>query len=377
MKIALVHDWLTGMRGGEKVLEVFCKLFPSADLYTLIHVQGTVAPEIEKQRIVTSYLQGMPSVEKKYRYYLPLMPHAIESFNLSAYDLVVSTSHCVAKGCKPRPDATHVCYCHTPMRYIWDQFDNYFGKDRSGWLVRNVMGLVRPSLQKWDLKSASSVSYFIANSDHVQKRIKKYYDRDSTVIHPPVDTDFFTLRDPPRRDDSPRSQSDKSAQFYLIVSALAPYKRIDIAIEAFNRTDKHLKIIGSGQSFKQLSMLAKPNIEFLGWQPNAKLLEHYRSCKALIFPGIEDFGIVPVEAMACGKPVVAYRAGGALETVVEHKTGLFFDEQTPESLLGTLEEFGREDWDADLIRQHAVKFGIQQFTEKIDHFIGEKVEGQN
>lgn len=286
------------------------------------------------------------------------MPRAIESLDLSGYDLVISTSHCVAKGCRPRKGAVHFCYCFTPMRYIWDQFDNYFGRDRSGFLARSAMRALRPRLQKWDIQSSERVTHFAADSRHVRDRIKNFYRRESEVIYPPACSDFYT----------PGPETPPS-DFFLIVSALAPYKRIDLAVEAFNRSGKKLKIIGSGSSEKALKEWAGPNIEFLGWQSDEKIREYYRSCRALVFPGTEDFGIVPVEAMSCGKPVIAYRDGGALETVVEGKTGLFFDEPTKDSLFAAVETFEKEAWDPKSIRTHALKFSKAQFVSEIKRFL--------
>lgn len=365
MKIALVHDWLTGMRGGEKVLEVFCQLLPSADIFTLLHLPGSVSEQIEKHKIITSFLQKMPLVKKKYRYYLPLMPCAIESLDLSEYDVIISSSHCVAKGCKLRKDAIHICYCHTPMRYIWDQFENYFGRTQASLVVRFAMKLVRPYLQNWDVKSSERVSYFIANSSHVKERIKNYFDRDSTVIYPPVDTNFYV----PPDSSNANSINKNNLDYYLIVTALAPYKRIDIAIEAFNQSGKKLKIVGSGQYKIKLQSLAKSNIEFLGWMPNEKILSYYQGCKALIFPTKEDFGIVPVETMSCGKPVIAFRGGGALETIIENKTGIFFNEQNSHSLQKAVDNFEQMGWDSEAIRNYALKFSKQEFVKNTVNFL--------
>lgn len=369
MKIALVHDWLTGMRGGEKVLEIFCELFPTADIFTLLHKPGSVSPQIESHKIFTSFIQKMPSVEKRYRYYLPLMPKAIESFDLSEYDVVISSSHCVAKGCKPRSGAFHICYCFTPMRYIWDQYKNYFGAG-SSLIVRSSMRIARSYLQRWDTHSSKRVAEFVAISKFVQDRIRNFYNRESSVIYPPVDTDFYTSENPPQ---SPFNKGEIKGGFYLIVSALAPYKRIDIAVESFNRCGLPLKIIGSGQSEKQLKVLAKKNIEFLGWLSDEQLLYYYRNCKALIFPGVEDFGIVPLEAMACGKPVIAYRKGGATETILENETGVFFESQDAESLAKALKRFEQMKWNSSKIRQQALKFSKREFIKNIVNFLKEKI----
>ena len=361
MKIAIVHDWLTGMRGGEKVLETLCEIYPDADIYTLIHIKGSVSEEIEKHKIFTSFLQNMPLVKKKYRYYLPLMPKAIEKFELNEYDLIISSSHCVAKGIFPRKDALHICYCHTPMRYIWDMYDEYFSKGKANIFVRGVMGFLKPFLRKWDVESSKRVNYFIANSKNIADKIKKYYKKDAEVIYPPVDTEKFTPTNEIQED------------FYLVVSAFAPYKRVDLAIKAFNILGYPLKVIGTGQEEKKLKRIAKQNIEFLGWQNEDSIRRYYSKCKALIFPGEEDFGIVPVEAMSCGKPVIAYGKGGALETVIDGITGVFFYEQTTDSLIEAIKKFEGIKWDSIEIRSHSLKFDKNIFKKKIKEYIETKI----
>jgi len=374
MKVALVHDWLTGMRGGEKVLEALCEIFPEADLYTLVYIPGSVSPIIEKRKIFTSFIQFLPDVERRYRYYLPLMPKAIEKFDLSKYDLIISVSHCVAKGVIPKDDTLHICYCLTPMRYVWDMYDAYFGGNKSNLLTRMVMSSIRPYLQRWDKESASRVDYFIADSENVRKRIQNYYHRDAEVIYPPVDTNFFVP-------DKPTSQSEtagrsgnykKLGDYYLIVSAFAPYKRVDLAIEAFNQLGYSLKIVGNGQEEKKLKKLAKANIEFLGWLSQDELRKYYQKCKALIFPGEEDFGIVPVEAISCGKPVIAYGKGGALETVTLGLSGIFFYQQTTKALVNVINQFERMKFDEEKIRNNALRFSREIFKEKIRNFVEEK-----
>ncbi len=363
MKVALVHDWLTGMRGGEKVLESLCEIFPDADIYTLVHIKGSVSPVIEGHKIFTSFIQKLPAVKKKYRYYLSLMPKAIEQFNLNNYDLVVSSSHCVAKGVKVKRDSLHICYCHTPMRYIWDMYDQYFGKKKSNILVRIVMSVFVSYLRKWDILTVSRVDYFIANSKNVGKRIEHHYHRESAVIYPPVDVAKFN--------------NDRIAEdFYLIVSAFAPYKRIDLAIEAFNVLGYSLKIIGVGQEEKRLKKIAKSNIEFLGWKSDEELEDYYCRSKALIFPGEEDFGIVPVEAMAAGRPVIAYAKGGVLETVINEKTGIFFHPQTALGLIEGIRKFIEieKGFDSKSICRCAQKFGRERFKKEIKEFIDEKTK---
>jgi glycosyltransferase involved in cell wall biosynthesis len=389
MKVALVHDWLTGMRGGEKVLEALCELFPQVDLYTLVHIKGSVSPIIEDRKIFTSFIQHLPDIERKYRYYLPLMPKAIEQFDLSKYELVVSSSHCVAKGVKAGEKTLHICYCHTPMRYIWDMYDEYFGDAKIH--IKTLMKILRKYLQRWDIESSKRVSYFIANSKNVQERVRRCYNQDAKIIYPPVDVDFFT----------PSNSDARGKLYYLIVSAFAPYKRIDLAIEAFNPLRYPLKIIGSGQEAKRLKDMAKENIEFLGWLSNKELKKYYQNCKALIFPTEEDFGIVPVEAQACGTPVIAYGKGGVTETVIpiqntEHRaqnselrrknpqletlnlppTGIFFYEQTPKALIEAVRRFEtvEDKFDPYEIRKNAERFSIERFKREFKDFVDERIK---
>jgi len=370
MRVAIVHDWLTGMRGGEKCLEVFCELFPDADLYTLIHTNGSVTKIIEDRNIKTSFIQKIPGIEKYYRFFLPFFPLAIESFNLIEYDLILSSSHCVAKGIIPPPNAIHISYVYTPMRYVWDLYHDYFGNNRVNWFSEKIISIFAHYLRMWDAASSNRVDYFTAISRHIAKRVEKYYRRKADVIYPPVDCNKFAI-------------SERVEDFYLIVSAFAPYKRLDIAIEAFNKMGLKLKIIGDGQDEKRLRRIARQNIEFLGWQDDNTLKEYYSKCKALIFPGEEDFGIVPVEAMASGRPVIAYGKGGALETVIplnhkseEKPTGIFFYEQTPEALIGAVKYFekNQEKFDKNVVRNHAMRFDRKIFKEKIRNYIIEKYE---
>ncbi len=362
MKTALVHDWLTGMRGGEKVLEAVCEIFPEAPIYTLIHTKGTLSPLLEGKKIHTSFLQKMPFIENKYRHYLPIMPLAISQFNLSSYDLIFSISHCVAKGVKKNKKQTHICYCNTPMRYIWDSFSDYFSPQKNFFTWATMRFFLRPYLRWWDKKTAKEVDYFIANSKNVSSRIKKFWDRNSEVIYPPVDTDYYSLPDN-KLSDIP------SEDFYLVVSALVPYKKIDLAITSFNRLGKKLKIIGSGPEEPYLKKIAGHNIEFLGWQPSSSIREYYRQCKALIFPGEEDFGIVPVEVQACGRPVIAYEKGGALETVIGGKTGVFFETQSEDSLCKAVERFESLHFDPLTSRENALRFSKNNFMKNIHNFI--------
>jgi len=332
VKLAIVHDWLTGMRGGEKCLEIACDLYPQAEVVTLLHVPGSVSPRIESHVIRTSGFQRLPGVARHYRAYLGLMPRAIEQLDLRGYDAVLSMSHCVAKSAPVPRGVPHVCYCFTPMRYVWDMYEAYFGRDRVPPGLRWGVWRLARWLRDWDRRTASRVGHFVAISRFVQDRIRRCYGRDSQVIHPPVDTRLFR-------------PGGKVEDYYLCVSAFAPYKRLDVAIEAFNRLGRTLKIVGKGQDGRRLQRLAGPNVEFLGWQPDEVLCELYRGCQALVFPGEEDFGITPLEAQACGRPVLALGRGGVLETVVpwaqdaRAPTGLFFQEQTPEAVVDAVHRF--------------------------------------
>ncbi len=363
MKTALIHDWLTGMRGGEKVLETLCGLFPEADVYTLLHVPGSVSPAIERHAIHASFIQKLPFASRKYRQYLPLFPAAIEQFDLRGYDLVLSSSHCAAKGVVPPPDAYHLCYCHTPMRYVWDMYADYFGPGRAGGLTKRTIPFFANYLRMWDAVNSVRVDRFAANSAHVQKRIKKYYGRESVVVHPPVETRRTRL-----------SKTDDG--YFLVVSAFVPYKRIDLAVSAFNRLGEKLLIVGSGPEEKRLKAMAGPRISFAGWADPATLDSYYANCRALVFPGEEDFGMVPVEAQCWGKPVIAFGRGGALETVKGHWaggagkpapscTGVFFRRQSAGDLAGAVKAFMRWRPVPETIRRHALKFDASVFRKAI------------
>lgn len=363
-RIAIVHEWLTGMRGGEKCVEALCEVFPDATLFTLVHVKGSVSPTIERMPIRTSFIQHLPFAGKKYRHYLPLFPKAVEQFDLRAFDIVISSNHAVAKGVRTKPKTLHICYCHTPMRYIWNLYDEYFGKERAGILTRLGMKLFVKHLRRWDLRTAHNPHFFIANSRNVQARIKQIYNRDSIVIYPPVDTSLFQLSNVP-------------GTRFLIVSAFVPYKRIDLAIEAFKRTGDKLVIIGDGPDDAKLRAMATANIEFLGWQPDHVLKKYYAECRAVVFPGEEDFGIVPLEAMASGKPVIAFAKGGALETVIDsaqQTTGILFNEQSVESLVEAVERCKRTTFDAARLRTRAVEFDREVYKQTMKEFIEQRWE---
>ncbi len=366
-KVALVHDWLTGMRGGERCLEVFCELFPSADLYTLLHVPGSVSAAIESRRIVTSFIQRLPRAERRYRHYLPLFPAAVRSFDLRGYDLVLSSSHAVAKSVRVPAEALHVCYCFTPMRYVWDLYDDYFGP-RSGLAARVLMPPVAAWLRRWDRRTAAGVHQFVAISRFVADRIRRAYGRDADVIYPPVDVSRF------RVDDAP-------GEFYLVVSALTPYKRVDLAVEACNRLARRLVVVGTGSEDRRLRALAGPTVELLGWRDDAQTAELYARCRALLFPPLEDFGITPLEAMAAGRPVIAFGEGGARETVVppgggEPPTGLFFAHQTAEDLVDAIRRFeaSAQQFEPKALRRRAETFDRPLFRERMHAYLRARVE---
>ncbi len=353
------------MRGGEKCLEVLCELFPDATLYTLLHKKGSVSETISRMKIKTSFIQKLPLALNHYQKYLPLFPTAIEQFNLTEYDLVISSSHCVAKGVITRPETCHICYCYTPMRYAWEMYDVYFNPNTVGPLVRWTIPLFMNYLRRWDEKSADRVDYFAAISETVKARIQKHYHRDAGVIYPPADVDFYSL-------------SKNTGDYFLVTSALVPYKRVDLAILAFNESNLPLLVIGEGVEKNKLRKLARGNINFLDWQNPSDLKKYYSECKALIFPGEEDFGIVPVEAQACGKPVIAYGRGGVTESVkgaypdqeiTSNHTGIFFYPQTKEALMDAVQRFESVQFDPERVRENVLRFDRKIFKEKIEEFI--------
>ena len=351
------------MRGGEKCVEAMCELYPEAEVFSLVYVRGTVSPTIEHMTHHTSFIQNLPFAEQRYRHYLPLFPTAVERFDFSGFDLVITSNHCVAKGARVPPSALHVCYCYTPMRYIWGLYDEYFSKDRAGIVTRAGMRLFVNSLRRWDVRTAVNPHHFIAISEHVRERIRTIYHRNSDVIYPPVNTSLFR----------PGETGDDG--YFLVVSAFVPYKRVDLAIEAFNGLGERLIVIGDGPDGQRLRAMANKNIEFTGWQPNEKLKEYYGRCKALIFPGEEDFGIVPVEAIASGKPVIAFARGGALETVIdspELRTGILFHEQTVESLVDAVNRFKTRVFNSEALRTFALGFDREVFKRRLREYLEHK-----
>jgi len=353
MKIALAHHWLTTYRGGERVLEQIASLFPGSDIYTLIHDRDVPIPGLVDNMIHTSRLQSIPQVMKLYRHLLPLHPLAIRNMKVdSSVDVLLSSDASLIKGIDATSVSHHICYCHSPPRYLWEMADSY---KQASFSARIALDRFSPMLRRFDYQAAQCVTDFIANSNFVSERIRKYYDRDSVVIYPPVAVDDFC---------SSRQRED----FALVVSELVSYKRIDIAVEAFNRLGKRLVVIGDGPERKKLQGYANPNVEFLGRQPFAVLKDHYERASAFIFPGIEDFGITPVEAQASGCPVIAFQAGGALETVVEGQTGIFFDDQNADALVEAFQRLERNRPDARDCKEHAQSFSIDRFRQSYrDH----------
>ena len=366
LRVALVHDWLTGMRGGERCLEVFCEMFPDADLFTLLHVPGSVSPVIEQRRIVTSFLQRMPRVRERYRQYLPLFPLAMRGFDFSPYDLVLSSSHAVAKAACRRAGATHVCYCFTPMRYVWDLYDDYFGAS-APLPVRLAMPPLAMALRRWDRRTSARVDRFVAISKFVAARIRRVWDREADVIYPPVDVSRFTIVEEAPRD------------YDLVVSALVPYKRVDLAVAAATRLRRRLLVVGTGPEAARLAAMAGPTVEFVGWRSDEEIARLYARCRAVLFPPREDFGIVPLEAMAAGRPVVAFGVGGATETVVgldaseAPPTGVLFREQTVEALVDAMTTLDRcgDRFDPKAARARAEAFDRPVFRDRIATYLAQ------
>ena len=358
MKTAVVHDWLMSQGGAERVLDEILELYPSPVFTLFQNLENGLSGNIGKAEIKQSFIQKLPL--EHYRNYLPLYPFAIERFDLSAYDLIISSSHSVAKGVKTHRNQLHICYCHTPMRYAWDLEEHYL--ESMGPLKALVARKVLNFLRKWDVSSIQRVDVFIANSHYVANRIKRVYGREATVIYPPVSTHLFTPK-------------EKKEDYYITVSRLVSYKKVDLLIHAFNKMpSKKLKIVGTGPELEKLRAKARDNIEILGFQSSENIRDLLASAKGFVFAAEEDFGIAPLEAQASGTPVIAYGRGGALETVVQGVTGLFFADQTPFSLISAVLEFEKMTWNSSLIRKHAEKFGVGRFKKELKQFIDQQWE---
>ncbi|PYM20245.1 MAG: glycosyltransferase family 4 protein [Candidatus Rokuibacteriota bacterium] len=351
------------MRGGERCLEAVCELFPQAPLFTLLHVPGSVSATIERRRIVTSFVQRLPGAATRYRHYLPLFPAAVRGLSLAGFDVVLSLSHCVAKAVRVPPGALHLCYCFTPMRYVWDLEADY--ADGAGWLTRLALPPVAAALRRWDRRTAG-VHEFVAISRHIGARIRRVYGRDATVIYPPVELDRFQIA--PAIDD-----------YYLVVSALVPYKRVDLAVLAANRTGRRLLVVGRGPEEARLRALAGPTVTFLGWRSDAEVAQLYARCRAVLFPAVEDFGIVPLEAAAAGRPTLALAQGGALETMVgldagAPPTAVFFREPTVDALAGAIATFeaAAHRFEPKALRAHAAQFDRPRFAQRIRDWVDDR-----
>jgi glycosyltransferase involved in cell wall biosynthesis len=365
MRVAIVHYWLVSMRGGEKVLESLCKLFPEADIFTHVYDPASVSETIRSHKIVTSFINALPRARRYYKHYLPLMPLALEQIDLRGYDLVISCESGPAKGIIPPAGAVHICYCHSPMRYVWNMFHDY--RERTGWLQRLLMPPLCHYLRIWDATASMRVDRFIANSATVAARIEKYYRRDAVVIHPPVDGALF--------ESVPAGEVE---DYYLMAGELVAYKRPELAIAAFNALGRRLIVIGGGEMLAEVRKLAGPTVTIMGQQPFGVLRHHYARCRALVFPGEEDFGMVPVEVMASGRPVIAYGRGGVTESVVAGVSGLFFKEQTVAAIEVAVQDFEKMRFDPAAIRAVANKFNagrfMTEFAAAVEDALGRKLD---
>jgi len=366
LKVAIVHEWFVDYSGSERVVEQMLNLFPQADLYAQVEfLPDDLKGFIQNKKVTTSFIQKLPKAKTKYRSYLPLMPLAVEQFDLSEYDLIISSSHAVAKGVITGPDQLHICMCYSPMRYAWDLTHQYLKesgltKGLKSWLARYILHRIR----MWDYRTANGVDQFIAISDYIARRIRKVYGRESTVIYPPVDVRNFSL------------QIEKE-DFYLAASRMVPYKKIDIIVEAFAKMpDKKLIVIGDGPELTKIRSKASDNIEFLGFQPTPVLRDYLQRAKAFVFAAEEDFGIIPIEAQACGTPVIAYARGGAQETVIDGITGLFFGRQTANSVIDAIRRFELNRWfEPKKIRANAERFSIERFGRNFKTFMSAVCHG--
>jgi glycosyltransferase involved in cell wall biosynthesis len=366
MKVAIVHEYLIHQGGSENCVEALLEIFPDAPIFSCFYSSETMPERWQKRDIRTSFLQNLPLGKKNYQkrlqYFLPLMPLAYEQFDLRDFDLILSSCHAYAKGVLTSVDSLHISYIHTPVRYLWDLNQEYLASYKTGSWQSKLAPVAQHYLRNWDFQASQRPDYLVANSNHVQRRIEKFYRRPATTIYPPVDVDYFSPTAFPTED------------YYLIAGRLVGYKRVDLAIQAFNQLGLKLRVVGEGPELQELKSMAKSNITFFPHLSRQELKDCFANCRALIFPGEEDFGIVPLEVQACGRPVIAYGRGGALETVVTGKTGLFFNEQTVEMLINAVKECENQAWDGSIICNHAQQFSRVRYQENMKNFIGEKRE---
>lgn len=357
-RVAIVCDWLLNRGGAERVIQKLHELFPQAEIFTALYNPEKL-PGFEKTVVHTSFLQKIPYAKQKHYFLLPLMPYAFEQFDLSKFDIVISSCHSASKGIITKPRTLHICYCHSPMRYAWDNCHEYIEKYGLPFLAKERAKKLLHTIRMWDRLSADRVDFFLANSEHVRKRIQKYYRRDATVLYPPVETKHFEV-------------AEKTGKYFLAVGRLTPYKRFDLLIQVFNKLRLPLRIVGAGREEKKLRKMAGGTIEFLSDVDDRTLRAIYQDARALLFPQTEDFGITPVEAMSCGRPVIAYAEGGALETIIPGETGIFFNEQRPEAIEKAIHNFQKHTWDPKKIRKAAERFDSDIFAKNLLNFISEK-----
>lgn len=356
-KVAIIHDWLVNYGGAERVVEAFLEIYPDADIYTLVYDEKKMGTTFSKEKVKTTFIQKFPKATKIYTKLLPFMPYAFEELDLSEYDLVLSSSSCCAKGVITGPNTKHISYVHSPMRYAWDLYHDY--KNRSGKLTSFFMSIFMKSLRQWDYTSSQRIDVILANSNYVAKRINKFWNRECEVVYPPVDIDRL----------SPNGK--ESEDFYVVFSRFVPYKRIDLAIEACKKLNRKLIVIGDGEQREYLKSLANDNTIFTGRISDEEVKDYLQRCKAMIFCAEEDFGIVPLEAQACGRPVIAYGKGGALETVVDKVTGVFFLKQEVESVIEGIKKFEKLNLDTNEIYNHAMKFSRERFKKEIEGVVND------
>jgi len=364
-KTALAHHWLVTQRGGESVFDAILEMFPGAPVFTLVHDDKRSSPVLRERIVRTSIIQNFPCARSWYPYYLPLFPWATERLDFTGSQLVISSDAATMKGVRTAPGSLHICYCHTPMRYVWSGYDDY--ARQLGPVERGLFPWVAERMRRWDFEAAQRVTRFVANSQAVAGRIRKYYGRESTVIYPPVDTGYFV----------PDYRARGSGDYYVLVSQLVPYKRADLVVEAFNRSGRRLLVIGEGRERRTLERLAGPNIKILGPQPRQVIRRHLQSCRGFVFAGEEDFGIVMAEALACGTPVLAFERGGAAEIVQDLRTGALFKEQSVESLLDGLSKLERTRFDPDELRNSVLRFSRDRFVDEFSRLVEETVRDRD